>query len=346
MTSCIDIKEVQKWAHEIFFMTNQLKQMQLLSCDLRKSVEHVDAMYDFLLYPDIAPTYIINDIIEAIHQFYYNLKSVNLTRGDPDAESIIRRTQNYKNNMFIIRKVRSNECATCGIIFTYRNKQLVCPDCNGIGKRIVKFHENSNSEEVKQSKTNITKHYTEIMQKIYGVAPKKNMLPVEVINKVKKIFVKKGIHIEQSTHYVFAMREGLQSAGFVTHDGKKYDIKKYKNQANYIIKEMYPELKIPALNINESSLLLDIFMTISATFQQMNPGKYAINYPYIIFRTLFMLMHDSPRVKELLKFIYIQKENSFRSKDRKLQEVNSRVKIFKPFLITPLDIYHNGMYYK
>ena len=56
-------------------------------------------------------------------------------------------------------------------------------------------------------------------------------------------------------------------------------------------------------------------------------------------------MLDKPDVKELLKYIYIQKTSSFKDKDQKLLEVNDKSNIFKTFYYTPTDIYSNEKYY-
>ena len=347
----ININEIRKQIVDMFYINKVLLELNIENSYLTDKIKYINKNYDLINSVDYLDEFVLYDIIEKIHLYFSSLKIlINKDYSDSDDIDIVsikRRINNYSNNMFVFEKIKDNECVICGIKYIHVNKQYACPNCNVVKERTIKVKENNDGkEEVKQVKSNIGKHYIEIMQKIYGVKPKGRVLPNEVIKLMKIRLESSGIYINQSAHYIYTLMEKMSKMGRIEYNGNGYIIKKYKNQANYILKIMYPELVIPDLTIGEEQILLEVFMNISAVFQQLNPGKYAINYAFNIFRTLYMKMPESIRAKELMRFIYIQKANSFPDKDKKLKEVNDRIKVFDPFIYTPSDIYYNKKYYK
>jgi len=344
----LDIHEIQKDVINIINIDSQLSEIGYNQDSLLEIKTLISKDFELLEIIDQIDNLFLFELVNNIHQYYLicrkNFNSITLL--SPELNSIKRRLKSYQNNLLIIKKVKFNKCPECGIEYLYKNKQYVCENCNNIRGRIAKFEDTSyNNEEVRQSKTNIPKHFTEIVQKINGVAPKKNILPDGVIQILRNRFDEQNIDIRQCVHYTYSLMYYMSKSGCITYEGKKYEINKYKSQANYILIRMYPDLHIPKLSATESMILFEVFMDISATFQQLYPNKYAINYAFNIFKTLYILMPNSQKIKEFLRFIFIQKPESFDDKDKKLKNVNDKIHVFEPFIYTPHDIYENEKYY-
>jgi hypothetical protein len=86
-------------------------------------------------------------------------------------------------------------------------------------------------------------------------------------------------------------------------------------------------------------------MNISASYQEMFPNNYANNYMYTIFKIIYTTMPYKTHARNLLRFIYIQRPESFGEKDTKLAAVNAKTKIFSRFIYTDPLIYSREEYY-
>lgn len=252
----------------------------------------------------------------------------------------------YKNNMIVFEQFNYNMCSNCELNYIYKNKQHVCPKCNKVREKSYIYRNvNETAEEVRQDKKNISKHYDDTIKRIYGYKPKEKSLPVPVINKFKEYLIMNNVDIRNTLHYTFNLLAQMRKKGSITWDGKTYNLREYKNQCNYILITMYPDLKIPRLTIDEMRTLKNAFMNISSTFQQQNPAKYSNNYMYTLFKEIYILFPYRAHARQLLRFIYIQKPASFPEKDRKLKLVNDEANIFNRFIYTSDNIYGEEKFY-
>ena len=247
------------------------------------------------------------------------------------------------NKIFYYETIRDGICRLCKIELVCSGKEAYCSQCFVVKK--VEIIETVDEPEVnKPEKRNIQKHYSETIRKIYGHPPKDKVLPEGVINIFLKYLENKGVDIRDSLHYTHSLLDHMKDIGNIEYEGKSYKIKKYKNQANYILLKLYPDLEIPMLELKSIIMLKQSFMAISAAFQAIHPRKYGNNYMYTIFKILHLNMSNTES-KQLLRFIFIQKPDSFLGKDQKLKLVNDQIQVFKEFRYTPDDIYGREDFY-
>jgi hypothetical protein len=116
-------------------------------------------------------------------------------------------------------------------------------------------------------------------------------------------------------------------------------------QVNYIITKIYPELKIPRLIGLEYIAVRNTFLMISAASQKLFPGDYNIAYQYTFHRILNINYPNREHILQLLRFIYPQKQESFKAKDLKLRAINDLIGCFAEFQPLPIDIYVNILHY-
>lgn len=250
----------------------------------------------------------------------------------------------YTNNMHA-RVDTIDNCPECMVKYESVNSITSCPQCLRVKGKTYKFSSVSdNNDEIRQTKNNIAKHYEETIAKLYGNTPKGAILPNEVIVLLRAELAKRG-NIMSSTHYTNTLLNMLQQIGTIKHNGVTYQLKKYKEHANFLLRQLYPEVKIPVLSIAEACAVKHVFMNISAVFQQLYSGHYANNYMYTIFKIIYMTMPYKKHARHLLRFIYIQQADSFGDKDTKLAAVNEKMNIFGTFIYTHPQIYDKEEFY-
>lgn len=253
----------------------------------------------------------------------------------------------YRNNMHHYNEADKN-CPDCGIPFTTELKQMVCTECQRIRSKGLKFKVKSEqSDDVKQYRNNITKHYEETIRRIYGAPPKTGpKLPPDAIVELRRQLELRGYCIPKATHYVAALLIAIKAIGCITTGGKTYSLQtNYKDHINHLLTQLYPQLTAPELSIEEMSMLKATFTNISAVSQQLFPGQYSNCYMYTIFKIIYMNMPQKRHARELLRYIFIQQPTSFDEKDKKLEAINARIKAFDPFIYTDPNIYGDEKFY-
>lgn len=261
-------------------------------------------------------------------------------------------TQNYIRyyleagvNIIEFQEKKDHLCSECKSELQLVKYDKICPKCLSMTKTMV-IEDLDEEIEPKLEKKNILKHYEETLKKIYGAPPKSAVLPDEVIEKFRIYLNNRHIDIRDSLHYTYTLLEYMKEAGVIRWGGVGYKIKKYKNQVNYILIKLYPDLKIPELTIKQLTILTKAFMAIARKFRSQNPNKYGNNYMYTVFKIIHLMMPYNDDARELLRFIFIQKPCSFKEKDEKLKRVNDIIEIFPVFKYTPEDVYGREDFYQ
>jgi hypothetical protein len=164
---------------------------------------------------------------------------------------------------------------------------------------------------------------------------------------LRKTLDERGFDITKQVHYTYSLINKLKQIKFIdcTCAKGKHEISSCKKQVNYIITKIYPELKIPRLIGLEYITVKNTFLKISAAHQELYPGDYNIAYQYTFHRILNINYPNREHILELLRFIYPQKQESFRAKDNKLKTINESIHCFAEFQPLPVDIYTNILHY-
>ncbi|MAR56922.1 MAG: hypothetical protein CMM93_07040 [Rickettsiales bacterium] len=280
------------------------------------------------------------EMVDSIHVYFDKVKFhvlPDMEKGNVFYSRVEKNCDNVER-MISFSKTES-KCKFCDCVYQVTCKMKICNNCKKI-KNIISSEGIVEQEEITNDKKNIDKHYYETLKKIYGVVPKDKAIPREVIAIIRDRLKKQKIDIRESVHYTYTLLCHMKVIGKIKYKNKIYDVGKYKNQSNYILANLYPDLKIPQLNIDKFNIIKSIFMNISAEFQQQFPNSYSNNYMYTIFKIIYHVFPYDHNARELLKFIYIQKPDSLRSKDEKLKNVNLKIKEFESFQYTPEDVYN------
>lgn len=262
-----------------------------------------------------------------------------------DISEIVRLINMLELNIFIINIINYENCIKCNTFLVRHKNFYYCQNCSTLKGKIFLFKDEELEEDIKQNKTNIAKHYDATINRIYGVGDDKNLIPEEIVVRLRQILKKRGFDIHKQVHYSYSLINELKIIGNVQAGTKKYNFANQKKYVNYILKKLYPELEIPRLTCNELAILQNTFLAISSMFQQLYPKYYSNNYQYTIHRILYILFYDREHVMKLLRFIYLQKPNSFKTKDDKLKNINDHLHCFKDFIYLPQDVYTNINYY-
>lgn len=274
--------------------------------------------------------------VKLIEEYFYILDKMMKNTKDKKLKKLIKPHITYDN--MVCYNTRNRLCKNCNIEFNDKLILKFCPEC-----KEVKYNSSiimaDDTDEVKYEKKNICKHYEETMKKIYGNVTVDKKLPDGVINELKNILEKRKLNILNSVHYTYTLICQIKDIDNIHYNGTKYIISKYRNQINYILLKLYPELTIPTLSIEDYSLVENTFMKVSSLFQQKFPDNYGNNYMYTIFKIIYSLLPYNSNARNLLRFIYIQKPASFPKKDKKLLEINEELNLLRGFEITPDDIY-------
>lgn len=250
------------------------------------------------------------------------------------------------NNIYNIKIKNNEKCEICNsFLVRYKNFQY-CQKCSDFKSKVYLFKDEDVDDDIKQTKTNIPKHFEATMNKIYGSMDEKNAPPDGAIEKLKEVLEKRGFDIYKEVHYSKSLMTQLKMVGEIQYDGKhKYNFAGQTTHTNHILQRLYPDLKIPELTSSERIILENTFLKISSEFQQLYPNLYSTSYQYTIHRILHMLFPRVSKIRTLLRFIYLQGTQSFLVKDQKLNNINNILGCFKIFAYLPQDIYTNKKYY-
>lgn len=247
-----------------------------------------------------------------------------------------------------MRPTNSEYCKDCGAYLIRNKNEMYCQKCEVFRGKIYLTRDEELDDDIKQNKTNISKHFDVSLNRIYGIIDDKAALPACALAQLRKKLDSNGFDITKQVHYSFALINQLKCIKNIecTCKKKSHEIASQKKQVNYIITKIYPEVEIPKLLGIEYIATKNTFLVISAASQQLFPGKYSNNYQYTLHRILSMNYPNRERILELLRFIYPQKCSSFETKDKKLKEINDNVKCFKDFVPIPYTIYSDISNYR
>lgn len=299
--------------------------------------------YDNQLFQKILKNQNRSNVYTMINQYKKMIMCVDVEPGP--ISNYIRFFAGTTKSMVKYESKNETLCESCQSELRLVGCETICPVCATI-KRVSIIEVDDEEIRSKVEKKNVSKHYEETLKKIYGNKPKDNVIPDEVIEMLGEYLQHRKVDIRESLHYTYTLLGYMKEIGDVRFEGKVFKIKKYKNQVNYILLRLYPDLIIPTLSMKDLNILSKSFMSISSTFHRLNPNKYGNNYMYTIFKIIHLMMPYNPDARNLLRFIFIQKTCSFPGKDHKLKEVNDEINIFPQFKFTPEDIYGREDFYR
>ncbi len=256
--------------------------------------------------------------------------------------------QSLNVNIYYLITKNSEYCQDCKNFLIRHRNEWFCQRCNIFRGKIYLSKDEELDDDIKQKKSNISKHFDANLNRIYGIIDDKSVLPQCGLIQLRKKLDKLGFDITKQVHYSYSLINQLKQFKRIkcTCAKKSHEIVSCKKQVNYIITKIYPEVKIPRLMGIEYIATKNTFLIISATSQQLFPGNYSMAYQYILHRILNLNYPNRTHILELLRFIYPQKQTSFKDKDVKLKAINDKVKCFKEFKPLPQDIYNEIMNYK
>ncbi len=256
--------------------------------------------------------------------------------------------QSLNMNIYYLIVKNSEYCKDCNNFLIRHRNEWFCQRCNIFRGRIYLSKDEELDEDIKQKKSNISKHFDANLNRIYGIIDDKTVLPECGLKQLRKKLDDSGFDITKQVHYTYSLINQLKRFKHIecTCEKGSHKIVSCKKQVNYIITKIYPEIKIPRLMGIEYIVTRNTFLTISAVYQQLFPGNYNMAYQYILHRILNLNFPNRTNVLELLRFIYPQKQSSFHDKDVKFRAINDKIKCFKEFRPLPSDIYSNIMHYK
>jgi hypothetical protein len=256
--------------------------------------------------------------------------------------------QSLNTRIYYVITKNSEYCPDCRCFLIRNRNEWYCQKCNIFRGKIYLSKDEELDDDIKQKKSNISKHFDANLNRIYGIIDDKNVLPQCGLTQLRKKLDELGFDITKQVHYSYALINQLKQFKRISCTCAKgsHEIISCKKQVNYIITKIYPEVKIPRLMGIEYIATKNTFLIISATSQQLFPGNYSMAYQYILHRILNLNYPNRTHILELLRFIYPQKQTSFKDKDVKLKAINDKVKCFKEFRPLPQDIYNEIMNYK
>lgn len=242
----------------------------------------------------------------------------------------------------------TENCKDCDSFLIRHRNEWFCQKCRVFKGKIFLSKDEELDDDIKQNKSNISKHFDVNLNRIYGIIEKKVALPACALVQLRKKLDEQGFDITRQVHYSYALINQLRQMKYIscTCRAKTHEIASQKKQVNYIISKIYPEIKIPRLLGLEYIATKNTFLVISAASQQLFPGKYSTAYQYTLHRILNMNYPNREHILELLRFIYPQKQTSFKTKDEKLRAINNKVSCFKEFQPLSSDIYTNISNYR
>lgn len=245
-------------------------------------------------------------------------------------------------------------CPVCNSNMEYCKKFYKCKNCQTVKNNdkddfnIDKVH-----IENKPKNDNIIKHLNKNLSHIYGECWD-DSTPPEVREEICEYLRNYFHNTNDIVHYTYEIHEALDQMHnivYIKEDKKKiFYPRDFKIYSNTFIKDVFPDIEIPKLTSEHDDLLRNTFLSITAEYQDMivsdqDKGSYNINYLFNIHRILFHKLRNYDYVRNLLRFIYIQKSLSFKKKDKKLFKVNKRNNCFDRFFYTPENVYINEDYY-
>lgn len=220
------------------------------------------------------------------------------------------------------------------------NDSYECSECGYFTNKIadydkVKYFLEANPV-VDNNNKNVIDYIKKELRIIYGQSNK--YIPSDLISAISDKIIKDKIILE-NYNIGYKIREIMD----IIKDDKrikgKIDMTKYKKYTSNIYKNLYPNKKIPMLTFTEERFCINFILEFIKQYNQIYNKKYSMNYGYIIYCFINNMLPKSRRYIELLKYIYIQKEDSIIKKDNKTKN------IFKSmgyeFTPAPMNYYNN-----
>jgi uncharacterized Zn finger protein (UPF0148 family) len=278
----------------------------------------------------------------AIHLFYYHLSEAILKIPKTDCTRNILQAEYDaydSRELFKIEQSETNICV-CGTMLSHIDGHMACADCGRIVEEAYDDGPSMESgEEIKSKKSNIDKHWMQIMSQIYGEVS--DEISQEVVDGVKSQLQKHNINIMNAVNYSNAMGEALKQIGSVAG----VSLKKYIPVRNHFIRRIYG-VDIPRLNYTKTYMLRHIFLKLaSARFATSPDTKYQARYCYTIARIIYMTMSADATCMHLLRFIDMGNTRTFAKNDEMLDAANREAQVFQRFMNTSVGCYTDIKYY-
>lgn len=253
-----------------------------------------------------------------------------------------KKTPTYCN--YIIQSIENNEleniifCNKCKIEMEKKDGLLVCNKCylmlenrcdNSFLNTYYDDFENMNNSTI----DNVMKCYEDALNDIFGIS-KNSDVPYFMLEAIKNYIMDKKYDILRTKHYAYELRNILKAMPLVNG----YEPYKYKKYTSQILKFIYPNLQIYIPTQHESKIHRTIFIEISTQYAIKFTGSYNMSYKYVIYKIYQGSLSGNPKIRQLLKFIYINSPTTYLNNDKKLKMIASNINGFK-FEPTKENIY-------
>ena len=124
----------------------------------------------------------------------------------------------------------------------------------------------------------------------------------------------------------FKLREIMDSIKDDERIKGKINITEFKKHTSAIYKKLYPNKKIPMLNYKEERYCINFLLEFMKLSSEAEPNvKYNTCYAYMIACFINNMLSNVRRNEEILRFIYIQKEDSLYKKDSKTKKIYKKM---------------------
>jgi len=226
-------------------------------------------------------------------------------------------------------RVNFDICHRCNVTMKLDliNDSYECPKCGYHTKKISEYDKVKYFLEVNQiiddNNKNIIKYIKNELTIIYGQDRKD--IPSELIRVISENITKNKIVLE-NFNIGYKLRMIMNNIKDDPRIKGKYNLTEYKKYTSSIYKRLYPNKIIPTLNYKEEQYCLNFLLEFTKIYAEENTTtKYNICYDYIIACFINNRLPNPRRNEELLKFIYIQKEDSLRDKDAKSKRIYKKM---------------------
>lgn len=203
------------------------------------------------------------------------------------------------------------------------NDSYECQQC-GYYTRVISEHDKVKyfieaNPLVDDNNRNVIKYIKNELSIIYG--QDKKDIPLVLLQVIKERIEKDRIQLDKF-NIGYKLREIMDLIKDDPRLKGKVNLTEYKKHTSAIYKKLYPTKKIPMLNYKEEQYCINFLLEFVRINTTLEPSfKYSTCYAYMIACFINNMLPNVRRNEELLRFIYIQKEDSLYKKDSKSKKI-------------------------
>lgn len=238
-------------------------------------------------------------------------------------------------------KVNFDVCHRCNVNMKLDliNDSFECPKCGYYTKKIseydkVKYFLETNPV-VDDNNKNIIKYIKNELTIIYGQDRKD--IPLELMRVISEN-INRNKTVLENFNIGYKLRTIMDEIKDDPRIKGKHNITEYKKYTSNIYKKLYPDKIIPTLNYKEEQYCLNFLLEFARLYTEDNAMKYSMCYDYMIACFINNMLPNPKRNERLLKFIYVQKEDSLPGKDAKSKKIYKKMGF--EFKRTPVNYYN------